>query len=212
MATVLLTGFEPFAGDQTNPSGDAVVRMATAWTGPARLVTAVLPVDFTRASAELIELVSTHRPDVVIATGLAGGRDAITPERIAVNLRDARIPDNAGHQPVDTACVPGAPLAYASSLPVKAIAHEIAASGIPASVSLSAGSFVCNDVFFTLAHLSATTPGLRAGFIHVPWDAENAPAGASSLPQADITRALEIAVRTTLTHTSDLHVPGGHLA
>ena len=96
---MLLTGFEPFAGDQTNPSGDAVVRLGAAWNGPARLVTAVLPVDFARAGAELIELVATHRPDVVIATGLAGGRDAITPERIAVNLRDARIPDNAGHQP-----------------------------------------------------------------------------------------------------------------
>ena len=156
MSTVLLTGFEPFAGDQTNPSGDAVVRLGAAWNGPARLVTAVLPVDFARAGAELIELVATHRPDVVIATGLAGGRDAITPERIAVNLRDARIPDNAGHQPVDTASIPGAPLAYASSLPVKAIATEIAASGIPASVSLSAGSFVCNDVFFTLAHVSVS--------------------------------------------------------
>jgi len=212
MSTVLLTGFEPFAGDQTNPSGDAVVRLGAAWNGPARLATAVLPVDFARAGAELIELVATHRPDVVIATGLAGGRDAITPERIAVNLRDARIPDNAGHQPVDTASIPGAPLAYASSLPVKAIATEIAASGIPASVSLSAGSFVCNDVFFTVAHVSANTPGLRAGFIHVPWDAENAPPGAASLPQADITRALEIAVITTLTYTSDLDLPAGHLA
>ncbi|MBD3751764.1 pyroglutamyl-peptidase I [Microbacterium schleiferi] len=212
MSTVLMTGFEPFAGDQSNPSGDAVVRLAAAWTGPARLVTAILPVDFTRASALLIELVAANRPDVVIATGLAGGRDAITPERIAVNLRDARIPDNAGHQPVDAPSIPGAPLAYTSSLPVKAIAHDIAANGIPASVSLSAGSFVCNDVFFTLAHLSANTPGLRAGFIHVPWDAESAPPGAASLPRADITRALEIAVRTTLTHTSDLDIPGGHLA
>ena len=82
----------------------------------------------------------------------------------------------------------------------------------PASVSLSAGSFVCNDVFFTLAHVSVNTPGLRAGFIHVPWDAENAPPGAASLPQADITRALEIAVITTLTYTRDLDVPAGHLA
>lgn len=211
MSTVLLTGFEPFAGDRSNPSGAAVAQLAARWTGTARLVTATLPVDFRRAGAELRELVRANRPDVVIATGLAGGRDAVTPERIALNLRDARIPDNSGYQPVDTPCVPGAPLAYASSLPIKAISREISARGIPAHVSLSAGSFVCNDVFFAAAHLSATTQGMRSGFIHVPWNTEDAPACTASLPQDEITRALEIAITTTLAQTRDLDDPAGHL-
>ncbi len=211
MTTVLLTGFEPFAGDPTNPSGDAVRRLAEHWDGPAKLLTAILPVEFERAAQLLREQIRDGAPDIVIATGLAGGRDAVTPERIAVNLRDARIPDNAGYQPVDAPCVPGAPLAYASSLPVKAISREISARGIRAYVSLSAGSFVCNDVFFAAAHLGATTRGVRAGFIHVPWNSEDAPAGAASLPQDEITRALEIAVRTTLRRTRDLDDPAGHL-
>ena len=211
MTTVLLTGFEPFAGDPTNPSGDAVTRVAAEWDGPAELLTAILPVEFDRAAKLVGELVRQAGPDIVIATGLAGGRGAITPERIAINLRDARIPDNAGSQPVDAPCVPGAPLAYASSLPVTAIAHELAARGIPAHVSLSAGSFVCNDVFFAIAHLSTTTPGLRAGFIHVPWDTENAPAGVASLPHATIANAIDSAIRTTLARTRDLEIPSGHV-
>ena len=207
--TVLLTGFEPFGGDVANPSGEAVHRVASRWEGPELLVTAVLPVTFTGAAARLRGLLAEHRPDVVIAAGLAGGRAAIGVERVAVNLVDARIPDNDGEQPIDAPSVPGAAPAHFATLPVKEITRRIAADGIPAEVSYSAGTFVCNHVFFTA--LEAAASGTRAGFVHVPWSAEHAPPTAVTLPIADIARALEIAVRTSLEVTSDSAVAGGAL-
>ena len=210
MTTVLLTGFEPFAGDARNPSGEAVHLVADAWDGPEELVTAVLPTAFGRSAARLSELLAEHEPDVVIATGLAGGRPWVTPERVAVNLIDARLPDNDGEQPVDEPSLPGAPAAYFSTLPVKAIANAIGADGVPARPSLSAGAFVCNHVFFRLMDavslrtadvraVADASAGIRAGFIHVPWaDGFGGPADAPTLPIEDIARALTIAVRTTL--------------
>lgn len=214
MTTVLLTGFEPFGGDVANPSGAAVGMVAERWSGPEVLITAVLPVTFAGAAERLRALIAEHRPDVVIATGLAGGRAAIGVERVAVNLIDARIPDNAGEQPVDVPSVPGAPSAHFATLPVKAIAQRISAAGIPAEVSYSAGTFVCNHVFFTA--LETTASRTRAGFVHVPWSAEHAPVrDAPFLPLSDIARALEIAVRVSLEVEADAgvgaSVPGGTL-
>lgn len=208
--TVLLTGFEPFGGDPANPSGAAVNLVGSRWEGPQVLVTAVLPVTFAGAPTRLRELLDEHRPDVVIAVGLAGGRTAIGVERVALNLMDARIPDNAGDQPVDTPSVPGAPTARFATLPVKEIARRIAGAGIPAEVSYSAGTFVCNHVFFSALEFAAS--GTRAGFVHVPWSCEHAPsADAPRMPLSDIARALEIAVRTSLDVASDAAVPGGTL-
>lgn len=209
MTTILLTGFEPFAGDATNPSGDAVNTVAAGWRGPERLVVDVLPVAFDAASARLRALIAVHRPDIVLATGLAGGRSQVTPERVAVNLADARIPDNHGAQPVDLAVVPGGPAAYFATIPVKAIAAAVAAAGIPSAVSHSAGTFVCNHVMFTA--LDAVAPGVRAGFVHVPYALEEALEGAPALPLADIARALEIAVRTCVEVADDLSTPAGAL-
>ena len=207
---MLLTGFEPFGDDAVNPSGEAVRMAAGRWPGPETLVTAVLPVTFEGSATRLGELLSEHRPDVVIASGLAGGRGAIGVERIAVNLLDARIPDNDGAQPVDVPSIPGAPAAHFATLPVKEIARRISAAGIPAEVSHSAGTFVCNHVFFTA--LEAVAPGIRAGFVHVPWSAEHAPSpGTAALPLADIVRALEITVRTSLDLTEDASIPAGAL-
>lgn len=196
MTTVLLTGFEPFGGDAANPSGDAVRQMAAEWDLPAQLVTEVLPVTFAGAATRLRELMGSHHPDVVIATGLAGGRTAVSVERIAVNLLDARIPDNAGDQPMDQPSVPGAPAGAFSTLPVKAITAAIVEAGIPAEVSHTAGTFVCNHIFFTA--LQAAPPHTRAGFIHVPWATDHAPAGEPSLPAESILTAIRIAVATTL--------------
>ena len=216
MTTALLTGFEPFAGDARNPSAEAVHLIADAWSGPEELVTAVLPTAFARSAERLAELIALHSPDVVIATGLAGGREWITPERVAVNLVDARIPDNDGEQPVDEPSLAGAPAAYFSTLPVKPIVNAIAAAGIPARPSLSAGAFVCNHVFFRLmdavalrsengSHGAAastgirTGTGMRAGFIHVPWAIGfGAPAGEPALPLEQLVTGLEIALRVTL--------------
>ncbi|WP_137846349.1 pyroglutamyl-peptidase I [Microbacterium sp. 2FI] len=212
MPTVLLTGFEPFGGDSANPSGDAVRIVAQRWNGPETLITAVLPVTFAGATKSLRELIDEHEPDVVIATGLAGDRAALGVERIAVNLVDARIPDNDGAQPIDEPSVADGPAARFSTLPVKAIVHDLSAAGIPAALSHTAGTFVCNHVFYTALDAVSTRAGVRAGFVHVPWDAEHAPMNASYLDLDDIAAALEIAVRTTLAASHDLTVAGGTLA
>lgn len=210
MTTVLLTGFEPFGGDADNPSGEAVHLGAARWSGPEMLITAVLPVTFAGASERLRELIAAHRPDVVISAGLAGGRARIGVERVAVNLADARIPDSGGARPVDEPVVAGAPTAAFATLPVKAIVAALTDAGLPAEVSYSAGTFVCNHVFFTV--LDAVEDGVRAGFVHVPWSAEHAPESeAATLPIRDIATALEIAVRTTLATDTDLAVPAGAL-
>jgi pyroglutamyl-peptidase len=208
MTTVLLTGFEPFAGDAANPSGDAVRTVAARWTGPDRLVAEVLPVTFDGATARIAALLAEHAPDVVIATGLAGGRTSVTPERVAVNLADARIPNNAGVQPGDAAVVKGGPAAYFTTLPAKAIAAEIAAAGVAASVSYSAGTFVCNATMYAALHATAGT-SVRAGFVHVPWSTDAAPAGAPAMPLGDIVTALEVAIRVAASDRSDAGITGG---
>jgi len=209
MTTVLLTGFEPFAGDATNPSGEAVRVVQERWAGEENLVVEVLPVAFDAAATRLRQLLDEHRPDVVIATGLAGGRAQITPERVAINLADARIPDNDGAQPIDRPVVEGGPAAYFATLPVKAIAAALTGEGIPAAVSHSAGTFVCNHVMFTA--LDAAEPDVRAGFVHVPYARESAPEGAASLPLDVIVRAVEVTVRTALHVHDDIAAPGGAL-
>ncbi|WP_040163811.1 pyroglutamyl-peptidase I [Microbacterium gorillae] len=208
MAIVLLTGFDPFAGDATNPSGDAVRAVAAQWSGPDELVAEILPVAFTSSAVRLRELISRHSPDVVISVGLAGGRSAVSVERVAVNLQDARIPDNDGAQPIDVPSVPGAAAAGFATLPVKAVAAAISAADIPAAVSLTAGTFVCNHVFAT--GLDAA-PHARVGFIHVPWDTEHAPEDTPSLPAADLVRAVRIAVDTALAGGPDLSTSAGTL-
>src|SRR5829696_8625317 len=191
MTTVLLTGFEPFGGDSSNPSGAAVRVVAQRWTGPEILITEVLPVTFAGAAGRLRELLAAHRPDVVVAAGLAGGRRAVGVERVAVNLIDARIPDNAGLQPIDEPSAEDAPVAHFSTLPVKGIVRALDEAGIPAEVSHSAGTFVCNHLFFTT--MNSVPAGVRAGFIHVPWSDEDGPApGEPSLPLGAIVRALEV--------------------
>lgn len=210
MTTVLLTGFEPFGGDRANPSGDAVRRVAATWSGPAELVTAILPVTFAGAAEALATLLDEHEPDVVVAAGLAGGRRAIGIERVAVNLLDARIPDNDGAQPIDEPSLTGADAAAFASLPVKAVVQAVAAAGIPCELSLSAGTFVCNHVFFHAATW-AGAHGRRAGFVHVPWGEGQAPCDEPALTIGDIARALEIVVRTTLARSDDIPAAGGAL-
>ena len=182
--TILLTGFEPFGGAATNSSWQAVRRLS----GIPGLVTAELPVEFGRSTDVLGALIAEHQPAVVIAVGVAAGRSSVTPERVAINLEDARIPDNAGGQPRERAIVAGGPAGLFSALPVARIAGAILAAGIPSEVSLSAGTYVCNSVMYSL--LSDLDDGVIGGFIHVPAESE--------LPLEQIVRALEIAVRVTL--------------
>lgn len=174
---LLLTGFAPFAGVEVNESWQAVQVAARILEGEHGLTVATLelPVEFGVAADRVIGAMHDLAPRLTIATGLAAGRTAVTPERVAINLQDARIPDNAGYSPIDVPCAPEGPAAYFSALPVKAMVAAAQAAGAPASVSHTAGTYVCNDVAYRLVHALATDPALagrRAGFVHVPSDGE----------------------------------------
>ncbi len=209
MKTVLLTGFEPFGGAARNPSGE----IALAWNGRevagARIVGAVLPCVFGSARRELDLLLRRHRPAVVLCLGVAAGRAAITPERVAINVDDARIPDNAGRRPIDLPIVRGGPVAYWSTLPIKAIVAELRSRGVPAEVSQTAGTFLCNHVFYALMHAVRRRRGVKAGFVHVPAMSEAAGPGEPSLPLAGLTEAAGVMLRTILRTRRDRRAAGG---
>jgi pyroglutamyl-peptidase len=185
---LLISGFEPFAGAAVNPSALLARALASAPPPEWETATVILPVVYDRAWPTLLAAIEWHRPEVVLATGLAGGRPGLAIERFAVNLDDGDLADNAGVRRSETPIVAAAPLAYAAGLPVRAMAAAAEQAGVPARVSLSAGAFLCNHVFFRLCHLAATRPdgGLRCGFIHLPWLPEQAaralPASQPSLP------------------------------
>ncbi|GAA2667541.1 pyroglutamyl-peptidase I [Nonomuraea recticatena] len=190
MTRVLLTGFEPFGGETTNPSYDAVVLV------PGVSV-AQLPCTFSGALTALREAVDLHDPELVLCTGQAGGRTAISVEKVAINLIEARIPDNEGRRPYGVPVVEGGPDAYLSTLPVKAMARAVREEGIPAEVSYTAGTFVCNQVAYGLAHLIATErPGLRGGFVHVPYAPHQVTgSGRPSMETTTVARALAALVK-----------------
>lgn len=212
---VLLTGFEPFGGEAINPSWEAV-RALDGWrTGGATVHARRIACVFGQALRELDAAIDELQPALVIAVGQAGGRAEVTPERVAINVDDGRICDNAGCQPIDEPVVPGAPAAYFSTLPIKAIVRELRAAGVPASVSNSAGTFVCNHLFFGLMHRLATRApaGLRGGFIHIPFLPEQAARwpGQPGMALAAVVDALRIAVSTSLAVHQDLRETGGAL-
>lgn len=209
---VLVTGFEPFDGEQVNPSAEIARELHDRGIRGHVVVGGLLPCVFAAADQELARLIATHRPVLVICVGQAGGRDAITPERVAINLDDARIPDNAGRQPVDRPVVRGGPAAYWTDLPVKAIVAALRARGIPAAVSQTAGTFVCNHVFYALMHRLRRRRGVRGGFIHVPYLPDQAPRGAPSLEQGVMTEAIALAVATALRVKRDRREGGGALS
>jgi pyroglutamyl-peptidase len=198
MTTVLLTGFEPFAGAATNSSWDAVERVAEIWDGDSELVIELLPVTFAGASTAMRELIVRHSPDLVIGVGLADGRDAVTPERVAINVEDARIPDNDGDQPVDRAIAADGPAAYFSGLPVKEIAEAMREAGIPSRVSDTAGTYVCNSLMYSTMRAVEGTD-VMAGFVHVPCSRELAVGtGNPWLEVEDVARALVAAIEVSL--------------
>ncbi len=192
MKTLLITGFAPFGGEKTNPSWEAVRRLPDV-VGDYRLVRLCLPVVFGEAFAALRAAAETCSPDAVLCIGQAGGRDAITPEFVGINLRHARIPDNAGNQPLDAPVVEGGPAAYFATVPARAMVAAIAAAGVAAKPSYSAGTFVCNDLLYTALHHFAGTP-TRAGFIHVPFLPEQAKDGVPSMPLESMVRGLTAAI------------------
>lgn len=195
---LLITGFDPFGGESLNPSWEAVKALPDQ-IGQVELIKLELPTAFARSAQILTRAVESHRPQAVLSVGQAGGRAAVTVERVALNLAEAGIPDNDGFQPRDLPLVPDGPAAYFSTLPVKAITEGIRAAGIPCQLSYTAGTYVCNSVLYRALHLAETAcPGLLAGFIHVPFtpaQATQKPAGTPSIALADMVRALEAAVR-----------------
>lgn len=182
--SILLTGFEPFAGERVNPSALVAQALHGQSIGEWPVTGLVLPCVFGRSISELERALVAQRPALVLCLGQAGGRAGVTVERLAVNRDDARIPDNAGAQPLDRAVVPDAPAAYFSRLPVKALVSALQVDGIRADESLSAGSFVCNHLFYGLMHALRRRRSVQAGFVHLPWLPEQATArpGAFSMP------------------------------
>ena len=162
MSKILVTGFEPFATSSLNPSGEIV----KALIGDD-LVTAILPVVFGQASAQLRELIDLHKPSAVLCLGQAEGRSEMTPERIAINVDNARIADNAGNQPLEQRVIADGPDGHFSTLPIEKMVVSMKAAGIPASISLSAGTFVCNHIFYVLQDYLKDS-SIKSGFMHVP--------------------------------------------
>jgi pyroglutamyl-peptidase len=169
MTKVLLTGFEPFGTATSNPSGEIVKQISGD-----NIVTVILPVAYEGSAERLLALIAEHNPEVVICLGQAEGRTQITPEKIAINLDDARLPDNAGVQRSDVKILNNAPDAYFTTLPIKEMVDAAKAAGVPASVSLSAGAFLCNHVFYVAQNKFAGTK-IRSGFVHVPLMDSQAP-------------------------------------
>jgi pyroglutamyl-peptidase len=215
MNQVLVTGFGPFGGEPINPALEAVKKLDKRVLAAHELVTRELPVVRQDSIDAIIKYIRELDPVLVVAIGQAGGRLEITPERVAINLDDYRIADNAGHKPVDESVVARAPVAYWSTLPIKAMVKEMKDKGIPAGVSNSAGTFVCNHLFYGLMHYLATEGNKRrGGFIHIPYLPEQAArlGNQPSVGLDTIVRGLEIAIETAITHSGDVKISGGAIS
>lgn len=192
MKKLLITGFAPFGGETRNPSWDALGLLPDEVAGFA-LSRLRLPVVFGEAPQRVIEAAEALGPDVVLCIGQAGGRSAVTPEFVGINLRHAGIPDNAGNQPADEPILAGGAAAYFSTVPARRMVEAIRARGIAASPSYSAGTYVCNEVLYALLARFARTQ-TRVGFIHVPFTPEQAKPGVPSMPLGDMAAALTAAI------------------
>ena len=192
MKKLLITGFEAFGGESINPAWEAVLLLPDQ-IGDYHLTKLCLPVTFGGGTEKVLRTATELRPDVILCIGQAGGRSAITPEFVGINLRHATIPDNSGVQPKDEPIIPDGNAAYFSTLPVRNIVEKLTASGLPAQVSYSAGAYVCNDVLYTLLARYENT-STKVGFIHVPYCTEQNKT--PSMPLCDIVKGLTIAIES----------------
>lgn len=208
---VLITGFDPFGGEAINPALEAVKKLPDEIAG-AEVIKLEIPTVFGKSLEKIEEAIVSHNPDIIISVGQAGGRFGVTPERVAINIDDARIKDNEWNQPIDISIFEDGENAYFTNLPIKAMIKELHDGGIPGSVSNSAGTFVCNHVMYGLLYMiSKRYPGKKGGFIHVPYipgqvlSKGNMP----SMSLEDISRGLELCIKAAVENNEDLRTVGG---
>jgi pyroglutamyl-peptidase len=206
---ILITGFAPFAGEALNPSWQAARALHDECIEGHRVIALELPTEFEGSLRAIRKALLEIHPRVAIAVGLAGGRKGISLERVAINVIDARIPDNAGAQPVDVPVVGEGPAAYFSTLPIKAALADLQQAGIDAHISQTAGTYVCNHVFYALMHAAHGTD-VRAGFVHVPYLPEQAQRHAApGMPLDQVVEGLRVIARTALSVRDDARVSAG---
>lgn len=217
MMKILVTGFDPFGGEKINPALETIKRLPDTILG-AQIIKLEIPTVVGKSLAKIKEAVEKENPDVVLSIGQAGGRSEITVERVGINIDDCRIPDNEGNQPIDEPVVKGGPAAYFVTVPIKAIVENIKAHNIPASISNTAGTFICNHVCYGVAHLAAarTAAGkpMKSGFIHIPFLPEQVigkPALTPSMSLETIVSGITHALEAIVKHGSDIKVSGGKI-
>ncbi|RGS79267.1 pyroglutamyl-peptidase I [Coprococcus sp. AF21-14LB] len=204
---VLITGFDPFGGESVNPAYEAVKLLPDTIAG-AQIIKLEIPTVFSKSGPAVEAGIQEYQPDIVINVGQAGGRSCVTIEKVAINLADARIPDNAGEQPVDEVLQEDGENAYFATIPVKAIVQNVREHGIPCHVSYTAGTYVCNCVMYNVLYMAAKKyPNIRAGFIHVPFAAEQAVDKANGMAFMSldmIAKSLEYAIEATVQNETDI--------
>ena len=214
---ILVTGFDPFGGEKINPALETIKRLPDTILG-AQIIKLEIPTVVGKSLAKIKEAVEKENPDAVLSIGQAGGRSEITVERVGINIDDCRIPDNEGNQPIDEPVVKGGPAAYFVTVPIKAIVETIKAHNIPASISNTAGTFICNHVCYGVAHVAAqrTAAGkpMKSGFIHIPFLPEQVigkPALTPSMSLETIVSGITHALEAIVKHGSDIKVSGGKI-
>jgi pyroglutamyl-peptidase len=210
---ILVTGFDPFGGEKTNPAEEAVKRICNNING-AEIVKVIIPTVRDKSLQVIEKAIEANKPDIVISIGQAGGRFEITPEKVAINIDDFRIEDNEGNQPIDAAIREDGDIAYMTSLPVKAMVEHMKQNGIPSSLSYTAGTFVCNHVMYGVLYMiDKKYPNIKGGFIHIPFstsqviDKKNTP----YMSLDEIVKGLELAIEACTLHSEDIKVKGGEI-
>ncbi|MBN1035229.1 pyroglutamyl-peptidase I [Clostridium botulinum] len=210
---VLITGFDPFGGESINPALEAVKKLPNTISN-AEIIKLEIPTVFKKSLEKIEANILAHKPDIVISIGQAGGRFGITPERVAINIDDARIEDNEKNQPIDLNVFEDGENAYFTTLPIKAMVKEMQESGIPSSVSNSAGTFVCNHVMYGVLYMiNKKYPNIKGGFIHVPYipsqvvSKPNMP----SMSIEDISKGLELSVKAAVENNTDIKTAQGEI-
>lgn len=209
---ILVTGFDPFGGESINPSWEAVKLLPDTIAG-VQVVKQLLPCVFVKAGKVLDEAITANKPDMILCVGQAGGRTNLCMEKVGLNIMDGRIADNEGYQPIDVTIREDGETAYFTSLPIKAMVADMREAGYPASVSYTAGSYVCNYILYeTLYLISKKYPGIKGGFMHIPFapeQAANNKTNPASMPISTIAKGLEVAIASAVQHKDDIKVNEG---